>query len=366
MPNVSGSKGSQQPVPPPSVESQSTGLDQSSALTSGRIKVLRDVEPKLAGKMLRQQLDVRGLKTLKMALIHPKAMFDLATGRLAKMRQDNPAKYLEELNDLVTTSVHGNFVCDEGHDLISTFPRQTDLIKGQQRLALIKMTSLAAREPAPERFVEQMATIARHSDGVKIPQAMVRKGDIAKTFHDAISRAGRMADYVSEAEQANLLQSLQTIQKSVDGGKAPSYIKDAIHGLEPLNSTESARASKPSASQAQSPQAITPNEALATIAEAEAGAEELAELSDLLQATTTEDELKDLWQTFDSWQGLLTSAQELSFLREQRSFEHLQEEATPRLLAALVEEEQRLARTGENQQQLEDVTREYNELRGLQ
>ncbi len=365
MPHVSGPNGSQQVVPTPAVESQTesqqTVRNPSSALTRGSIQVLSDVKPKLVGKMLRQQLDVRGLKTLKMALIHPKTMFDLATGRLAKMRQDNPAKYLEELNDLVTSSSHGRFVCEEGRTLIDQFPRYTDLLKGQQRLALLKMTYLAAEQPSPAKFVEQMATIAEHSREVKLPQVMVRKGEMAKAFHNAISRAGRLPDYLTETEQSTLLHALQTLQKAVEGGKPPSYMGEAIAKFD--LPTEPAQSAAPKVAKA-SP-APDASATLTTIAEAESGAEELAELSDLLQATTREYELNDLWQTFDDWQQHLTSAQQLSFLRELRQVEHLQEEATTRLLTALLAEEQRLAMMANSQQQLENVTREYNQLRGL-
>jgi|GEM_PF-1501840 len=118
----------------------------------GPVKSLPNSPPIIAGQNLGQHLDMRGLKAVTMVFTHPKATFDLATGRLARMRNSNPARYLKELNNLSTSGKHCQFVLQEGGLLKEDNPDLRQKIEEQQITSAIRWLKHIPKENFPARL----------------------------------------------------------------------------------------------------------------------------------------------------------------------------------------------------------------------
>ena len=195
----------------------------------GRVKVV-DVESKLIGRSLGQQLDVRGLKALKMVFVHPEAMFHLITGRLAQMRLTNPVKYLEEINDLSSRWSHCRIVINEGQELIKTEPEQKKLLAGQLRVTIGKMATLVENESSPEGVVEQMTELAALCHQITLPARIVYEGDTAWSLYKLFQY---LANTIGSTEGAQAIAIYRAASRICGAIQPREHIPDFLK--KPLN-----------------------------------------------------------------------------------------------------------------------------------
>lgn len=206
-----------------------TSAPRDGVSVDGRVKVV-DVEPKLIGRSLGQQLDVRGLKALKMVFVHPKAMFHLITGRLAQMRQTNPVKYLEEINDLFSRWSHCRFVINEGQELIKAKPEQKKLLAGQLRVTIGKMATLVENESSPERVVEQMTELAALCHQLTLPSRIVYEGDTAWSLYKLFQH---LANTIGSTEGAQAIAIFRAASRICGAIQPREHVPDFLK--KPLN-----------------------------------------------------------------------------------------------------------------------------------
>lgn len=222
MTKINHSTANINPIPIASAPRYSVSVD-------GRVKVV-DVEPKLIGRSLGQQLDVRGLKALKVVFVHPKAMFHLITGRLAQMRQTNPVKYLEEINDLSSRWSHCRFVINEGQELIKAEPEQKKLLARQLRVTIGKMATLVENESSPERVVEQMTELAALCHQLTLPSRIVYEGDTAWSLYKLFQH---LANTIGSTEWAQAIAIYRAASRICGAIQPREHIPDFLK--KPLN-----------------------------------------------------------------------------------------------------------------------------------
>ena len=182
----------------------------------GRVKVLDDVTPFLAGKNLGQQLDMKGLKFLKMFFVHPRATFDLATGRLADMRQTDPVRYLEELADLSTRKSHAAFVVQEGNALKASHPRLKDELEGHQRTAVLQLLKHTNQAPRRDIFATELEDAGAMLEGISVPKELIsRKTDFGRTLYQVAFKANAFRKAMTYEQLEKMQRGLSSIEMAL-------------------------------------------------------------------------------------------------------------------------------------------------------
>ncbi|MCY4473117.1 MAG: hypothetical protein OXC07_09940 [Kistimonas sp.] len=220
--------------PPTTVQTERENLSADKATRS-----IPDATPLLAGTPLGTRLQMRGLKAVKMAFVHPKATFDLAFGRLATMRETNPAKYLEELNDLSTSSKNRQFVLQEGQLLKQNHSDLKRPIEEQQRTAAAVWLEHICEETSPEDLPDRLTAFSECTRDLNIPRVMVdRHSEFGASLLALSRQIARHTDDYSLDQFRSLQEAFHDIASIIEKGQStdqttlPRYLSKTLDRLD--------------------------------------------------------------------------------------------------------------------------------------
>ncbi len=293
--------------------------------TLGQVKAV-DVKPFMAGKNLGKQLSGKGIAWILTFIKHPKATFDLVTGKLAKLRETDPVKYLEELCDLSSSKQDWKFTFDEGQRLKhGALPDRIDRLEGWQ---LVALGSLAEDYPRGEVkvFVVHLEDISSFASKLQ--------GKIHYTGTDkqpdrglqTLRRAARAAvNYAGQGSLHRMNKALLNLQDKINDhthrGDSFNSVIDAVEGRLKKNLSDKPRTENQPAQAVQehppvqeqldnNRQSWEKDFTLPVISE-DNFPDELKEIQTVLLESPDDAEA---WNNFEEIEGELTPSQIASFL----------------------------------------------------
>ncbi len=190
-----------------------------------------EAQPKLAGKYLGEHLEKKSTSDWLLSFLkHPKSTFDLLTGRLAKMRDDNPVQYMEGLCDLASTRSDWTFVANEGHKLKQGASTENiSRIDGWQNIAFVGYVKSEALKPSLGEilnFVENnsinLVDTGRHSEpGTTLFQLKViivfqSRGMEYETLVRVETQLSALDDYINPPGNNAISSALALVKERLD------------------------------------------------------------------------------------------------------------------------------------------------------